>query len=538
LQLAAPEIASKVILISSSVPNEGKTTLAVSCAVYAALIGRRALLVDLDFRHPGVSRELQGQAETGVPDALSIDDRSASAVQHFPGLDLDYLPMHSRQDDPLRQFVSGHVPRLLGKLRDSYDCIIVDSPPLLAVAEARLLAAMADKVLLVVKWGSTRREMARDASNLLRDLGLLGENRSGLVGAVLTQVDLKKYAQYRYGYGSSLRATRVLPPRKPRSNHEATSVGVRDAPPLRGLDTHGDRRPPAQALVKRLSIPLPYRSRVAWRLSIGILLCLAIGGTLALASDSLLSLVHRAEQRIVAFGTLDFGAWVKRKTALPATAGSALPAEATAPPAAGEQQTPPRADTASVAATPGHRAEEESVPPASLAAVETRKRFAADPSATKEAAPPQPTPNDVHDTTVTPAPGPAPAQSTSAPSPAAAPSAEAPRPASTAPKPAVALTEPRLSAAEIAALVARGDAFVGVRDIVSARLFYQRAAEAGDGRAALRMGETFDPAFFYRANIRGVSGNQQEALSWYQRARELGEPGAERLLKTFKTQTQ
>ena len=102
----------------------------------------------------------------------------------------------------------------------------------------------------------------------------------------------------------------------------------------------------------------------------------------------------------------------------------------------------------------------------------------------------------------------------------------------------MALTEPRLSAAEIAALVARGDAFVGVRDIVSARLFYQRAAEAGDGRAALRMGETFDAAFFYRANIRGVSGNQQEALSWYQRARELGEPGAERLLKTFKTQTQ
>jgi TPR repeat protein len=100
----------------------------------------------------------------------------------------------------------------------------------------------------------------------------------------------------------------------------------------------------------------------------------------------------------------------------------------------------------------------------------------------------------------------------------------------------VVLTEPRLSAAESAALVARGDAFLGVRDIASARLFYERAVEAGDGRAALRMGATFDPAFLDRANIRGVSGNQQEALSWYRRARDLGESGAERLLKASKTQ--
>jgi TPR repeat protein len=124
----------------------------------------------------------------------------------------------------------------------------------------------------------------------------------------------------------------------------------------------------------------------------------------------------------------------------------------------------------------------------------------------------------------------------SPPSAAAAPSAETQETAPTAPKPAVALTEPPLSAAESAALVARGDVFVGARDIVSARLFYQRAAEAGEGRAALRMGATFDPAFLNRANIRGVSGNQQEALSWYRRARDLGEAGGERLLKTFHTQ--
>jgi uncharacterized protein involved in exopolysaccharide biosynthesis/Mrp family chromosome partitioning ATPase len=279
LQLA-PEKVPKVILISSSVPNEGKTTLAVSFAVYTGLIGRRVLLVDLDYRHPCVLRELRGQAVADILEAGSLDGHSATAVQHFPGLNLDYLPMHGRSDDPLRAFVNGQVPRLLGQLRHSYDCIIVDSPPLLAVAEARLLAAMADKVLLVVKWGSTRREMARDASHMLRDLGLVGENCSGLVGAVLTQVDLKKCAPYWYGDRRSLRNMRALPPRIPRQAEAATSAGVRSAPSFTGLDTQDDRPPSAQTVPQQVAHGSRYRSRLAWRLWIGILLTLSLVGIL------------------------------------------------------------------------------------------------------------------------------------------------------------------------------------------------------------------------------------------------------------------
>jgi succinoglycan biosynthesis transport protein ExoP len=528
LQLAAPEVAPKVILISSSVPKEGKTTLAVSFAVYAALIGRRVLLVDLDFRHPAVSRELGGQAETGVLDALLLDDRSAAAaVQHVPGLDLDYLPVRGRPGDPLLPFVGGHVPRLLRQLRDSYDCVVIDSPPLLAVAEARLLAAMADKVLLVVKWGSTRRDVARDASNLLRDPGLLGQNCCELVGAVLTQVDLKKHAQYRYGGWESVRAIGGPTSRTPKQRDKATSVGAGDAASLKGVDTFGEQ-PPAHVAAKLLPTRRPHRSLPAWGLL--CLVCLAVGGILVGTGDSLLSLVQHTKQRIAAFATLDFGTWVKpfRDNAFPAIAGSPLPAEAIAPPAAAAQETPP----ALVPPISEQRAGEESEPPASFAAVETPKRVAADASSTEEPAPPQP-----HPTTIAPARGPVLKQLTSTPAAAAAaPSVEPPTPAPTAPRPAVALTEQRLSGAEIAALVARGDAFVGARDIASARLFYQRAVEAGDEGAALRMGATFDPAFLDRTNIRGASGNQQEAVSWYRHARDLGEAKAERQLKKFPTQ--
>ena len=93
---------------------------------------------------------------------------------------------------------------------------------------------------------------------------------------------------------------------------------------------------------------------------------------------------------------------------------------------------------------------------------------------------------------------------------------------------------PGLSATETAELVARGDAFMRARDVVSARLYYERAAEAGDGRAALRMGQTFDPAFF--GGIRGPQASRQDALSWYSRARDLGDAEAQRMLKKYEPQ--
>jgi ATP-binding cassette subfamily B protein RaxB len=87
--------------------------------------------------------------------------------------------------------------------------------------------------------------------------------------------------------------------------------------------------------------------------------------------------------------------------------------------------------------------------------------------------------------------------------------------------------------ADTAALVARGDAFINARDIASARLFYERATEMGDGHAALRMGATFDPAFLGQADIRGAKGDQEKALFWYRHARDLGDMEADALLKAL-----
>ena len=94
----------------------------------------------------------------------------------------------------------------------------------------------------------------------------------------------------------------------------------------------------------------------------------------------------------------------------------------------------------------------------------------------------------------------------------------------------------RLSPAEIAALVTRGDGFLSTGDIASARLFYERAADVGDGSAALRLGATLDPSFLGRIGVRGTTGDPYQASFWYCRARDLGNPAAGERPKIFQQQ--
>lgn len=196
LQLASPGVGVQTVLISSSVPREGKTTLAVSLAVYAALIGRRVVLVDLDFRRPAVWRELANSRGSDVAAAYAADGLSLAAIEALPQLGLDVLPI-GLPADPLLPFAGGELPRLLNQLRARYDCIVIDGPPLLSVTEPRLLATFADKILFVVKWGSTRRDMAQNALSLLRDARPSSGGET--IAGVITQVDMNKHARYRYG---------------------------------------------------------------------------------------------------------------------------------------------------------------------------------------------------------------------------------------------------------------------------------------------------------------------------------------------------
>jgi succinoglycan biosynthesis transport protein ExoP len=200
LGLAAGSARScKVVLITSSVPGEGKTTLAVSLAAYLGTLGWRVLLLDLNFGEGPPLGDFQDAAQGEILD-LSLQNRpTALIIRHMAQARFEYLPMASCGLDPLMLFASEQMPRLVSRLRESYDCVIIDGPPVPGSVEARLLPSIVDKLLLVVKWGSTKREVAQNALSLLRDAGCADMDHNNRVIAIVTQVNVKRHARYRYG---------------------------------------------------------------------------------------------------------------------------------------------------------------------------------------------------------------------------------------------------------------------------------------------------------------------------------------------------
>jgi Mrp family chromosome partitioning ATPase len=166
-------------------------------AIYAARIGRRTIIIDFDSRRPSILRKLHAPDESPVPNLA--DFPISKLIRRLPDLDIDYLPIPRSSTDPLALFASASLNALQRQLREHYDCILIDSPPVLGVTETRLFRTLADKTIFVVKWGSTIREIAQNALNALCSPSETAAGRRIETVAVVTQVDLKRHARYRYG---------------------------------------------------------------------------------------------------------------------------------------------------------------------------------------------------------------------------------------------------------------------------------------------------------------------------------------------------
>jgi len=197
----------RTLLVTSSVPGEGKTFVTVNLA--QAIIrqpDRRALIIDADLRCPRVHAMLGAPSAPGLTDYLRGEADDVRVIQHGPEGNLCMIPGGSEVTNPSELLSNGRLEALIQRLTPVFDWIIVDSPPCLPVADASILAALCDGVLLVVKAGETPSAVAQRSSQELQ-----GRN---IVGVVLNAVgeghlyNSEYYHAYRYGYSSKSNSNR------------------------------------------------------------------------------------------------------------------------------------------------------------------------------------------------------------------------------------------------------------------------------------------------------------------------------------------
>lgn len=197
LQLSNVDRPPKVIVVTSSVPNEGKTTIAVSLGRLAAKSGQRVLLIDGDLRHPSVGGQFSPRApEAGLVEVLAGRRDLAHVIHRDPISPLEFVPVAAPPANPADLLGSQSMRRLVEVLRRHYDLVIIDAAPVLPVSDTRLLARLADKMVYVVRWDSTPREAVMSGVKLLR------EAHADIAGVVLSQADMRRHALYGYGYTS------------------------------------------------------------------------------------------------------------------------------------------------------------------------------------------------------------------------------------------------------------------------------------------------------------------------------------------------
>jgi capsular exopolysaccharide synthesis family protein len=183
--------AGRVLLIASALPAEGKTTLALALGRLAALEGLKTLLIDADFRRPMVHATLGAKPLPGFPELLRGELTLADALRQDPRTPLRLLPGNRRVGQPIRLLGEAGAKPLLARLSAEFDLVILDTAPLAAVSDARLLALAADRVLMVARWQSTPRAAVAQALAAMRDLG---PGAATLAGVVLNDVDLARQA--------------------------------------------------------------------------------------------------------------------------------------------------------------------------------------------------------------------------------------------------------------------------------------------------------------------------------------------------------
>lgn len=194
----------RIILVTSSIPSEGKTTVATNIAAALSQRDVPVLLIDADLRRPTVHHRFGVSAKTGLTTVLANTTRLQDTLQRLPELpNLSILASGPVPPFPTEMIASERMAQILNEAKEHYQHIVIDSPPILSVTDGVILARLSDTVALVMRHGGVSKHIARRSRDLLIRAG------APLTGIILNAVDLSSpdyygyYGYYRYSYISA-----------------------------------------------------------------------------------------------------------------------------------------------------------------------------------------------------------------------------------------------------------------------------------------------------------------------------------------------
>jgi capsular exopolysaccharide synthesis family protein len=194
LLFMAPDKPYRTLLVTSSGPSEGKTTVATCIATAMAQSGKRVLLIDCDLRRPRMHKVFRPRGSDvgpGLTGALLEDAQDPVLSTEVPNL--SFIPAGAIPPNPSELLQSERFKAFLAKMLARFDQIILDSPPVVAVTDAVILSTVVDGTVMVVRAYKTGKDLAKHGIRLLRDVG------ANVAGIVLNSVNMQR-DEYQYSY--------------------------------------------------------------------------------------------------------------------------------------------------------------------------------------------------------------------------------------------------------------------------------------------------------------------------------------------------
>ena len=208
----------KVIMVTSALPQEGKTTTSINCAVVLAQKGVRVLLIDADLRRPSIHKTLGLGPRSGLSNVLTGSATLEQAITRPPVLpNLSVLPAGTPPPNPAELLASTNMRDVLAELREQFDHIVIDTPPTLSVTDAVVLSPRTDAVVLVIRSGQTTKQALRRSRDVLLQVN------AKVSGVLLNAVDLSS-PDYYYYYEYQGKYARYYRDDEPRGSQEDEDI--------------------------------------------------------------------------------------------------------------------------------------------------------------------------------------------------------------------------------------------------------------------------------------------------------------------------